>query len=234
MILEVKNLVVGYPPNKIVLRDVSLSINVGQIVALTGHNGAGKTTLLNTVFGLLRPHAGKVLFRGREITSSTSAKVKAGFSYSPQGHGVFPSLSIMENLEVAVAYLRLNAKEFQQRLEATFNIFPILGERKQQRAGTLSGGQQRMLAVGMPLMQRPSLLLLDEPSLGLSPVVAHEMLNVIQKINDELDVSVLLVEQNLEYAFRLADKLYILKLGQITFSGDKDILLNYQQLWDKL
>lgn len=233
MILEVEELVVGYPPNKIVLRGVSLGVDEGEIVVLMGHNGAGKTTLLNTIFGVLRQHSGKVRYMGQEFYSS-SERVRAHMSYSPQGQGIFPSMDVIENLEVSVSFLNLSGEEFKQRLEIVVNLFPTLGERKHQRAGTLSGGEQRMLALGIMLMQRPKLLLLDEPSLGLSPMLIQEVLNVVQMLNKSLGTSILLVEQNARYAFQVAQRLYILKLGQMIYSGDKDILLNEQELWDKL
>jgi branched-chain amino acid transport system ATP-binding protein len=141
---------------------------------------------------------------------------------------------VVENLELSTSFLKLSDGEFKQRLEMVYNVFPVLSERKHQRAGTLSGGQQRMLALGIMLMQRPRLLLLDEPSLGLSPILVQEVFSVVRMLNRSLGTSVLLVEQNARYASQIAQKLYILKLGQIVYSGDRNILLNEQGLWDKL
>jgi branched-chain amino acid transport system ATP-binding protein len=233
MILEVEHLLVGYPPGKTVLQGVSMGVNEGEIVVLMGHNGAGKTTLLKTIFGLLKPYSGRVLYVGREFYSC-SERVRASMSYSPQGQGIFPSMEVVENLELSTSFLKLSDEEFKQRLEMVYNVFPVLSERKHQRAGTLSGGQQRMLALGIMLMQRPRLLLLDEPSLGLSPILVQEVFSAVHMLNRSLGTSVLLVEQNARYAFQIAQKLYILKLGQIVYSGDRNILLNEQGLWDKL
>jgi branched-chain amino acid transport system ATP-binding protein len=233
VILEVEDLLVGYPPGKIVLRGVSMGVNEEEIVVLMGHNGAGKTTLLNTIFGLLKPYSGRVLYMGREFYSC-SERVRTSMSYSPQGQGIFPGMEVIENLELSTSFLKLTDEEFKQRLEMLYHVFPILSERNHQRAGTLSGGQQRMLALGMMLMQRPKLLLLDEPSLGLSPIFVQEVFNVVQMLNRSLGTSVLLVEQNARYAFQMAQKLYILKLGQMIHSGDRNILLNEQGLWGKL
>lgn len=233
MILEVEDLVVGYPPGKIILREVSMGVNESEIVVLMGHNGAGKTTLLNTIFGVLKQYSGRVRFMGREFYSC-SERVRSCMSYSPQGQGIFPSMEVIENLEISASFLKLDGEEFKQRLERVYDVFPALRERRHQRAGTLSGGEQRMLALGMMLMQRPKLLLLDEPSLGLSPLFVQEVFNVVQMLNRSLGISVLLVEQNARYAFQLAQKLYILKLGQMVYSGDRNVLLDEEGLWDKL
>lgn len=234
MILEIESLVAGYPPNKIALRDVSLGVDEGQIVTIMGHNGAGKSTLLNVIFGLLKPHSGKILFRGQELASSSATRVKDGISYCLQGQGIFPSLTVMENLVLATSYLSLHKDEFQRRLMTTFSLFPILSERKQQRAGTLSGGQQRMLSIGIVLMQLPKLLLLDEPSLGIAPALSEQIFEIVREINNSLGISILLVEQDVKYALKLTEWLYILKMGQIVFSGNQDILLSPEQLWDNL
>jgi branched-chain amino acid transport system ATP-binding protein len=234
MILEIENLVVGYPPNKIVLRGVSMYVNEGEIVTVMGHNGAGKTTLLNVIFGLLKAYSGKILYSGREPAMGSAARVKDGISYSLQGQGIFPSLTVMENLALATPYLDMRKDEFQDRLKTAFSLFPILAERKSQRAGTLSGGQQRMLSLGMILMQRPRLLLLDEPSLGLAPALSEQIFDAVCEINNSLGISILLVEQNIKYALRVTQRLYVLKMGQIVFSGNRDILLSPERLWENL
>lgn len=233
MILEVKNLVSGYTLRHNVLRDVSLYIDEGELVVLMGHNGAGKTTLLNTIFGLLKARSGKVLYKGKELSTLTS-RVKAGISYCLQGQGILPSMSVMENLNLAIMVLDVDISQYQQRLETVFSLFPILGERRHQRAGTLSGGEQRMLSLGMALMQRPSLLLLDEPSLGLSPMLIEEIFGVIKDFRSSFGMCILLVEQNVKNATRLADRIYILKMGEVVFSGQTDILKDEQQLWKNL
>jgi branched-chain amino acid transport system ATP-binding protein len=233
MILEVENLVSGYPTRRIVLRGASLYVDEHEIVVIMGHNGAGKTTLLNTVFGLLRVHSGKILYDGKKI-GSVASRVKAGMSYCPQGQGTFPTMSVMENLDLAVLSLSIDTKQYRERLETVFELFPILEKRKRQRAGTLSGGEQRMLSVGMALMQRPRLLLLDEPSLGLSPKLIEELFNVVRKLTSSLGMSILLVEQNVKHVVGLTNRIYILKMGEVIFSGDPKILLDQDELWKRL
>lgn len=234
MILEIENIVAGYPPNKIVLRSVSLFVNEGEIVTIMGHNGAGKSTLLNVVFGLIRPHSGKIAYAGRKPANSSARRVKDGISYCLQGQGIFPSLTVMENLTLATSYLGLNKNEFQTRLRTTFDLFPTFFDRKEQRAGTLSGGQQRMLSLGIVLMQHPRLLLLDEPSLGIAPSLSEQIFDTVLEINNSLGISILLVEQDIKNALRVTQRLYILKMGQIVFSGNRDILLSPERLWENL
>jgi branched-chain amino acid transport system ATP-binding protein len=233
MILEVKNLVSGYISRDNVLRGVSLQVDEGELVVLMGHNGAGKTTLLNTIFGIIRTRSGKVLYKGLELNTLTS-RVGAGISYCLQGQGILPTMTVMENLDLAVMGLHIDKSRYQERLGTVFSLFPILKERTSQIAGTLSGGQQRMLSVGMALMQQPKLLLLDEPSLGLSPMLIEEIFAVIKKLSSAYGMSILLVEQNVKNAIRLAERIYILKMGEIVFSGKTDILTDQQQLWGKL
>ena len=233
MILEVKDLIFGYTSRDNVLRGVSLHIDEGELVILMGHNGAGKTTLLNTIFGLLKTRSGKVLYKGKEL-GTLASRVKAGISYCLQGQGIFPSMTIMENLDLATMSLVMDTRQHQERLKNVFSLFPILSKRKGQRAGTLSGGEQRMLSLGMALMQHPSLLLLDEPSLGLSPMLIEQLFGVIKSSFISLGMCILLVEQNVKNAIRLADRIYILKTGEVVFSGKPDILHDQTELWKKL
>jgi len=233
MILEVKHLFSGYPGRRDVLRDVSMGVDEGEIVVLMGHNRAGKTTLLNSVFGLLKIQSGEVLYQNKRVDTPTM-KVKSGISYCIQGQGILPSMSVMENLELAVLSLGIDAKQYQDRLNKVFSLFPILKERRSQRSGTMSGGQQRMLSLGMALMQSPKVLLLDEPSLGLSPMLIEEIFEVIKTMSYSLGMSILLVEQNVKYAVHLANRVYILKMGGIIFSGDSKVLSDHTELWKKL
>ena len=233
MILEVRELIFGYTSRDNVLRGVSLHIDKGELVILMGHNGAGKTTLLNTIFGLLKTRSGKVLYKGNEL-GSLASRVKAGISYCLQGQGIFPSMTVMENLDLATMSLVMDTSQHQERLKNVFDLFPILSKRKGQRAGTLSGGEQRMLSLGMALMQRPSLLLLDEPSLGLSPMLIEQLFGVIKSSFISLGMCILLVEQNVKNAIRLADRIYILKTGKVVFSGKPDILHDQTELWKNL
>jgi branched-chain amino acid transport system ATP-binding protein len=233
MILEIRDLIAGYGANENVLRGVSLNIDKGELVVLMGHNGAGKTTLLNSVFGVLRIRSGQLVFEGRELNSGKS-RATAGISYCLQGQGVLPSMSVMENLDLAAIALRVDKKVYRQGLETSFDLFPILKDRLTQLAGTMSGGEQRMLSISMALVQQPKLLLLDEPSLGLSPMLIEEIFAVIKQLSSTYGMGILLVEQNVKNAISLAERIYILKMGEIVFSGNPDILADQEQLWGNL
>ena len=229
MILEVKNLVSGYH-NKKVLRGISLEMEEGEVVGIIGHNGAGKTTLLKSLFGLLPPWAGQVFFRAHEITGrKPDSNVKEGIAYMPQGQGLFPDLTVMENLEISS--FGLDLETLGKRSKQVFELFPILDERKKQRAGTLSGGEQRMLSLGLTLMHEPTLLFLDEPSLGLAPRIVQLVIENIAEINRRYKNSMLLVEQNFEQVKRVAKKFIVVKLGQIVFSGVLDPSMDKRELW---
>ena len=200
------------------------------MVGTIGHNGAGKTTLLKSLFGLLSPWEGQVFFRGHEITGrKPGANVKEGIAYMPQGQGLFPDLTVMENLEISS--FGLDREKMQKRSRQVFELFPILDERKKQRAGTLSGGEQRMLGVGLTLMHEPTLMFLDEPSLGLAPRIVHLVMENIAEINRRLKNSIMLVEQNFEQVKRVAKKIIVVKLGQIVFSGVLDPSMDKRELW---
>ena len=228
MILEAADLIAGYG-TKQVLHGVSLRVEAGEIVALIGHNGAGKTTLLKTLFGLLPVRGGEVRYAGRAITGRRAAlNVRDGLSFVPQGHGIFTDLTVGENLELG-GY-SLGAAE-PERLAAIYDLFPILKERREQRAGTLSGGQQQMLALGLALVLRPKLLLLDEPSLGLAPVLVQRVLESVQEINRRFGTAALLVEQNVKQALRIAGRVYVMKVGQISLEDRAEALLTRRDLW---
>jgi branched-chain amino acid transport system ATP-binding protein len=233
MILQVESLVSGYTGKDNVLRGVSLDIDDSELVVLMGHNGAGKTTLLNAIFGLLKIRSGQVIFQGRQVNPAKSRAI-AGISYCLQGQGILPSMTVMENLDLAAIALHVDKKRYQQELETSFELFPILKDRTRQIAGTLSGGQQRMLSISMALIQQPKLLLLDEPSLGLSPALIEEIYAVIKQLSSAYGMGILLVEQNVKNVLSLAQRIYILKMGEIVFAGSTDILADQDQLWQKL
>ncbi len=229
MILEVNNLVVGYQ-NKRILRGLSFQIEDGEILGTIGHNGAGKTTLLKSLFGLLPPWEGQVLFRGHEIAGrKPDLNVKEGIAFMPQGQGLFPDLTVVENLEISS--FGLDETTLKRRMQHVFELFPILGERKKQRAGTLSGGEQRMLSLGLTLMHEPALMFLDEPSLGLAPRIVQAVMENIVEINHRFKNSILLVEQNFEQVKHVAGKIIVIKLGQIVFSGTLDPSMDKRELW---
>jgi len=200
-----------------VLRDISLTVESGEIVALLGSNGAGKSTLINTVTGILKPASGRIEFEGEDISGAPSHLiVAAGLVQVPEGRRVFPNLSVRENLLLG-GYRRARARR-PANLDRVMGIFPRLGERLVQKAGTLSGGEQQMLAIGRALMSEPSLLILDEPSLGLAPIIVEEMFGLISQLHRE-GLSILLVEQNAAQSLEIAQRAYVLEQGAITLSG---------------
>lgn len=200
------------------LKGVSLSVKEGQIVALIGANGAGKSTTLRTISGLLRPKVGDITFEGESITKkNVQSIVRSGISQVPEGRRIFAPLTVLENLELG-AFTRKDKDGVAHDMELVFKRFPRLAERKKQLAGTLSGGEQQMLAMGRALMSRPRLLLLDEPSMGLSPLFVKEVFDIIQHINEQ-GTTILLVEQNAHMAMSIADYAYVLETGKITLEG---------------
>lgn len=207
------------------LKGVSLTVNQGEIVTLIGSNGAGKSTTLRTISGLLRPRQGDVRLGGRSMTDLPAHKiVQMGIGHVPEGRGVFPALTVLENLEMG-AYLLHARSELERRLETVFRIFPRLRERVLQRGGTLSGGEQQMLAIGRAIMQQPAILLLDEPSMGLAPLLVEEIFRIVQRLNQEQGTTILLVEQNARSALQVAHRAYVMETGQISISGAaKDLL----------
>ena len=228
--LEVRDLAVSYGGIR-ALRGVSVKVDEGRVVTLVGSNGAGKSTLLRTVCGLVRPQSGSVLFGGRELAGWPTHKViKRGLSLVPEGRRVFANLSVMENLSMG-AYNRPRDAEYRADLDRVFGLFPRLKERLKQAAGTLSGGEQQMLALGRGLMSRPRLLLLDEPSLGLAPVLVDEVFDVIVRIR-QAGVTILLVEQNAAAALDVADWGYVLAGGRIVIEGERRKLLDDERVRD--
>lgn len=222
--LELENLNVYYGAIH-ALKDVSLKINKGEIVTLIGANGAGKTTTLRTISGLEKAKSGKILYKGKELNNiSASNIVKAGISHSPEGRRIFPSMSVFENLEMG-AFTRKDKADIKKDFDNVFTLFPVLLERKDQTAGTLSGGEQQMLAIGRALLSNPELLLLDEPSMGLAPLIVRDIFAIIKDIN-ERGTTILLVEQNANMALQFAHRAYIIQNGKIDFEGDSQDLLN--------
>jgi branched-chain amino acid transport system ATP-binding protein len=216
--LEVKNLQVYYRLSP-ALRGVSLKVEEGELVVVIGANGAGKSTLIRTISGLHRPRRGSITFMGNTISRHPPHKiVDLGVVQVPEGRGVFPDMTTLENLEMG-AYLCRDKKVIKQRLEKAYSIFPLLKDRKNQLAGTLSGGEQQMLAVGRGLMAGPKLLLLDEPSQGLSPLLVEHLAETIKTLHKEHAMTILLVEQNAHMALNIADRGYVLQIGQVVLEG---------------
>ena len=223
-ILEVKDLEVYYGVIQ-AIRGISFEVYQGEIIALIGANGAGKTTTLQTITGLIPSKSGKIFYEGKDITKIPGHKlVSMGIAHVPEGRRVFASLSVLQNLKLG-AYTRNDKKELEDTLQMIYKRFPRLEERKNQMAGTLSGGEQQMLAMGRALMSHPKLIVLDEPSMGLSPIYVNEIFDIIQKINED-GVTVLLVEQNAKKALSIANRAYVLETGSIVLSGDAAKLMN--------
>lgn len=200
------------------LKNISLTVNQGEIVTLIGANGAGKTSTLRTISGLIKPTGGEILLEGEAITNlSAPQRVKLGISQVPEGRRIFPEMTVLENLELG-AFLRKDTNNIKKDLENVYGRFPILNDRKRQMAGTLSGGEQQMLAMGRALMSRPRILLLDEPSMGLAPLLVREIFAIIKDIN-EAGTTILLVEQNASMALSIADRAYVLETGSIVMHG---------------
>ncbi len=223
--LEIKDLHVSYGGIK-ALRGININVPDGKIVTLIGANGAGKSTLLRTISGLVKAEKGAITLDGKELTNLSVNKICAeGIALSPEGRHVFTDLTVIENLRIG-AYLRNDKKEIEKDLEWVFDLFPRLEERSWQFAGTLSGGEQQMLAVGRALMGRPKILMLDEPSLGLAPLIVQQIFNIIKEINKS-GVTVLLIEQNANMALKTADIAYVIETGEIVLSGSgQEVLEN--------
>ena len=221
--LEVKDLEVYYGVIQ-AIKGISFEVNKGEVIALIGANGAGKTTTLHTITGLLSPKNGHVIFEGKDITKVPAHKiVSMGMAHVPEGRRVFAELSVYENLKMG-AYTRKDKNEIEESLANVYKRFPRLEERKNQMAGTLSGGEQQMLAMGRALMSKPKIILMDEPSMGLSPILVNEIFDIIRAVS-ESGTTVLLVEQNAKKALAIADRAYVLETGKIVLEGDaKDLL----------
>lgn len=215
--LEIRNLNVHFGVIH-ALKGISITVNEGEIVTLIGANGAGKTTTLRTISGLKKPTDGEILLDGKNITDSSARdRVKMGISQVPEGRRIFSTMTVLENLELG-AFLRNDKSEIAKDLDMVYSHFPILADRKKQIAGTLSGGEQQMLAIGRALMSRPRILCLDEPSMGLAPLLVQEIFDIIKEINNS-GTTILLIEQNASMALQTADRAYVIETGAITISG---------------
>jgi len=227
-VLQIKEIDVYYGAIH-ALKKLSLEVEQGTIVTLIGANGAGKTTTLKTISGILRPKSGTITYKGKEITKVAPEKiVSLGISQVPEGRRIFPTMSVLENLEMG-AYLRKDKKAIQIDMDNVFTRFPRLMERRKQMAGTLSGGEQQMLAIGRALMAKPELMLMDEPSMGLAPLLVKEIFEIIKDINSR-GTTILLVEQNANMALSVADKAYVIETGEIVLQGTAEQLMKSDEV----
>ncbi len=226
--LEVNNIDVYYGVIH-ALKNVSLKVQEGEIVTLMGANGAGKTTTLRTISGLIKPTKGSIYFRGEKINSTNPQEIVAkGISHVPEGRHIFQDMSVSENLELG-AFLRKDKNGIEDDYEMIYSKFPILKDRSKQRAGTLSGGEQQMLAIGRALMSRPKLLLMDEPSMGLAPLLVQEIFSIIKEINNQ-GTTILLVEQNANIALSIADRAYVIEIGSVVIEGSGKELAKSEEI----
>lgn len=226
--LEVKNLSVSYGAIEAV-KDISFTVNAGEIVSLIGANGAGKTTTLHTITGLVPAKSGSVMYNGVDLLKTHNNKiVTLGMAHIPEGRHVFTRMSVEENLEMGAFSLK-DQPDLKKDLDMVYGLFPRLKERRNQKAGTLSGGEQQMLAMGRALMSHPKTILMDEPSMGLSPKLVKEIFSIIRKLHEQ-GITILLVEQNAKMALSIADRAYVLETGRITMEGDAKELLNNEQV----
>ncbi|MDX1973440.1 MAG: ABC transporter ATP-binding protein [Candidatus Sumerlaeia bacterium] len=227
-LLKLEKLCVGYGPIE-VLHSINITVEEGQTVALLGANGAGKTTTLRAISGLIRPRSGKILFQGNSVVGIPAHKiVSLGLAHVPEGRGIFTDLSVRENLLLG-AYTRKDTPQIKADFERTLELFPRLRERLAQRSGTLSGGEQQMLAIGRAYMTRPRLLMLDEPSLGLAPQIVKVIFQIIREIN-EMGTTILLVEQNANMALKASDYAYVLEVGSVALQDKSDVLAQTEEI----
>ena len=227
--LRLENVKSGYG-NILAVKGISLEINEGEIITLIGANGAGKSTILMTISGIVKSREGKILLYDEEIQALDSDLiVKKGVCQVPEGRHIFPQLTVSENLDMG-AFLRNDTEQIKKDLDYVFSLFPILAERRNQDGGTLSGGEQQMLAMSRALMARPQLMLLDEPSMGLAPLIIKQIFEIIKKINEESNTTIFLVEQNANQALQIAHRGYVLENGKITLSGSAESLMQNPEI----
>ncbi len=227
--LKIRNIETYYG-NIQALKNISMDVQEGEIITLIGANGAGKSTTLMTLCGVVPATSGTIEFQGRDITGMPADQIAAlGISQVPEGRRIFPYLTVMENLDMGT-FLRKDKDQIKQDLNNVFQMFPILAERKNQQGGTLSGGEQQMLAISRAIMSKPKLLLLDEPSLGLAPIIIKQIFNIIKKINQEFKTTIFLVEQNANLALKVADRGYVMETGTITMSDTGEKLLANEEV----
>ena len=231
MLLDVKNLEAGYG-KKQVLYDISLQVNEKEIVGMIGHNGAGKSTVFKAIFGMLPPLKGQIIYMGRDVTfAPPEIKLDGGIYHIPQDQFIFSDLAVKDNLEISYFTMK-DKSRYEARLEEVYQFFPIVKSRLNQLAGTLSGGERRILSIAMGLLRQPKLLMLDEPSSGLSPVAFQNVAGIIRQINDGLGTAILLVEQNVKVAFKLSRRAYVMKAGRMILEETGEKLLQRKEWWD--
>jgi branched-chain amino acid transport system ATP-binding protein len=227
--LKIENVQSGYG-NKLAIKDVSLEIGKGEIITLIGANGAGKSTTLMTICGVVPCRSGRIIFNGKEIQKTPPDEiVKMGICQVPEGRHIFPQLTVKENLDMG-AFLRRDRAEVKRDMEYVFSLFPILAERRHQDGGNLSGGEQQMLAMSRALMARPQLMLLDEPSMGLAPLIIRQIFEIVKQINRDNQTTIFLVEQNANQALNIADRGYVMENGRITLTGKASDLLQNPEI----
>lgn len=229
MLLEVEGIVAGYTKELDILNGVSLKMEEGQMVSIIGPNGAGKSTVLKTIFGVLQARKGRISYHGEEITNLSSAVLlRKGLSFVPQGRNLFPLMTVRENLELG-AYIRSDKKGIESDIERMYGMFPLLKEKRNQRAGSLSGGEMQMLEMGRAMLLSPQLMLIDEPSLGLSPKMASEVFNKIEEIKEK-GTTILIVEQNADRSLRMSDYAYVLEMGKNRCEGPAEQIRNDDEI----
>jgi len=225
MMLDIKNVVAGYLPDVNVLQGIDIHVDNGELVCMIGPNGAGKSTVLRTISGLLKPSQGEIIFNGKNIAGLRPDLVlRQGIAHVPQGHSSFPEMTVQENLLMG-AYVLNSRSERERRMGMVYDMFPFLKERKNDKAGNFSGGQQKILEVGRALMLEPKMILLDEPSLGLAPITAKQVFETIKSLKDNMGMTVLMVEQNAKSGLAIADRAYVLELGKERLEGPAQTML---------
>jgi len=226
MMLEFKNVVAGYLPEVNVLQGINIHVDEGELVCMIGPNGAGKSTVLRTISGLLKPSQGDILFDGKSIAGLRPDLVlRRGIAHVPQGHSSFPEMTVQENLLMG-AYVLKSRSERERRMDVVYDMFPFLKERKNEKAGNFSGGQQKILEVGRALILEPKMILLDEPSLGLAPITAKQVFETIKSLKNDMGMTILMVEQNAKSGLAIADRAYVLELGKERLEGPAQTLLS--------